>query len=91
MPKSDIHIIKIDNLPGHGYGVNAEQDHHWDTYYAFMAKISHAIETDDNVLMVDCDILFKNSMDEIWTKIFDVAITVRNNARRYNTGVCFVR
>ena len=90
MPAIPIEVLSF-QPPVQKYTTNEINNHHWDTYYAFMAKINHALITPSNVLMADNDLIFLNSVEDVWKKDFDVAITVRNHRCRYNTGVCFAR
>lgn len=90
MPDSKIEIINF-KPPCDKYGKGKELDHNWDTYYAFMAKISRAIEIQDNVLMTDSDLIFLKSVDDIWKRDFDIAITIRDHRCKYNTGLCAIK
>jgi hypothetical protein len=90
MPSAKIDVVQF--IPAtYGYCNNDEINHHWDTYYAFMTKISHAIEINDNILMSDSDIMFMKSVSGIWAKDFDIAITTRDHKCKYNTGICFIK
>ena len=90
MPNTEFHILSI-VLPRYGYCRDKIVNHDWDTYYAFMAKISHAIELNDNILMADSDIIFTGSVNSVWQKDFDIAITTRNHKCKYNTGIVFIK
>lgn len=90
MYNSIFNIIDV-KIPKHGYSADTVKNHHWDTYYSFMSKITRAIEIDDNVLMSDSDIMFLQSVNDVWQYDFDIAITIRNYRSRYNTGITFAK
>ena len=90
MPHSIMNTVDV-VLPDYGYNHDIINNHHWDTYYAFMAKISEAMKIEDSVLMSDNDILFTNSINDVWQKNFDIAITIRDHKCKYNTGICFIK
>lgn len=90
MPNAKIEVVQFTPAT-YGYCKDAEINHHWDTYYAFMTKISRAIEISDNILMSDSDIMFMKSVNGIWSKDFDIAITTRDHQSKYNTGICFIK
>jgi len=94
MQNSEIRIFDVE-LNQKKYGDDRINNHHWDTYFAFMRKITEAInickKEYENVLMSDCDMMFYKSVNDIWCEDFDIAITVRDHRCKYNTGICFVK
>jgi hypothetical protein len=94
MPNSEIRIFHVEPNQKK-YGDDRINNHHWDTYFAFMRKITEAYiiskNERENVLMSDCDMMFYKSVNDIWCEDFDIAITVRDHRCKYNTGICFVK
>lgn len=54
-------------------------------------EIVQASEEGDRLLLIDADTLIRGSLDSVWEKEFDVAITTREGNNPINSGVIFVR
>lgn len=91
----DINVVKVD---GHEYKAalrskyvrqglfsdNAHKSLHW-------SRIVNESEDGDCLLLIDVDTYIRDSLDEIWSYDFDVALTTRDYKWPINSGVVFVR
>jgi hypothetical protein len=83
MPDANIKIDKTKAPPGN-------RDHYFDTAHAFIQAAKRVKNFSGNWAVCDLDLMFINSIEDIWEKPFDIAITTRKTIK-YNTGIWFIR
>lgn len=90
MPGVQIETVNIEVPPGK-YTRDQKYNHHMDTYFAFMAKTKAALKYVDPVCVSDNDIMFRQSVEDVWEFDFDIAVTTRDHKCGLNSGVFFSR
>jgi len=81
----DIRIVSGDKINRRSY------DHHQDTYIGFKLAVEYVLKLQKPCAVCDIDLMFRGSIESIWERDFDLAVTIRNHTARFNTGVWFYR
>ena len=90
MPGVKVEVVET-SVPMQKYTGEQKFDHHMDTYFGFMAKTERALYEDGPVCIADNDIIFFQSVEDVFNKDFDIAVTTRDHKCNLNTGVFFSR
>jgi len=88
MPKIELEIEHIDPPP---QAKNGGDQHHVDCNHSFLREIEYAIHSKEELAVCDTDLMFLRSIEDVSKRNFDIAITVRKVARKYNTGLWFTK
>ncbi len=90
MPGVKVEVVNIE-VPMKKYSGERKFDHHMDTYFGFMAKTERALREEGPVCVSDNDIIFLQSVEDVFRNDFDIAVTTREHKCHLNTGVFFSR
>jgi hypothetical protein len=88
MPNVGIEVLDEDGSEQNKPKAHA---HKLNTAVAFIDAANWAVASGLRVAVCDVDLMFLRSIDSVWKREFDVAVTVRSGGARYNTGIWFMR
>jgi hypothetical protein len=90
MPGQKVEVLRVEKTqyvqPNHTI-----DDHHTNTYFGFIPAAIAAFYSTEDIAIADADLMFSGDIRSVFYEPFDLAFTIRNERKKYNTGLWFAR